>query len=80
MIYEDKTNNKKENVKKNFKNPRSIWKIAKDILYGKNNRQPERIIENYKLIMRSQNVLNNVNRHFIRKISEIEEKIYQKPL
>ena len=52
-----------------------MWSQAKDILYGKVNRMPERIIENNKIVLGSKNVANCFNRHFIRKISEIEKNL-----
>ena len=52
-----------------------MWNQAKDILYGKVNRMPERIIENNKIVIGSKNVANSFNRHFIRKVSEIEKNL-----
>ena len=54
-----------------------MWNTAKDILYGKINRQPERINDKDTMIVGSKNVANAFNRHFITKINEIE-KIYLK--
>ena len=72
MVVKDKSSKLKSDVSSNINKPKTIWKTTKDILYGRTFRQPERVIENNNIVNGSAQVANSFNRHFLKKISDIE--------
>ena len=65
----------KEKLEKNINNPKELWKLTKDKLYGNKHKNIEKMMENDKFVNGSANVSNVLNRFFIRKGKKIVENL-----
>ena len=74
-VTSDRNSDTKKLINENINNPKKLWKVAKDELYGTNSKQPERILENGRIIRGSKGVANALNRHFIQKVNKIKNEI-----
>ena len=66
---------KKNKFSENQNNPKKAWSQSKELLYGKRQDFPDRIIENNIIRIGSKKVSNTMNRFYINKINKIEREM-----